>query len=195
MYYIVIVYTYIVHVLYCDCVHLYCTCTILWLCTLILYILCRQDHESKRSHNDRSGAHAASRGQATSTAFTDVERDKKTPKAASAITSNGGMPSDYQVICCCTTVFKVLFLKVTIRMHWLSIGTFVQTLQASPLTEVLWYGTWLHSDDTMLHVLILISTMLSRNMVALRFFLPYWTEASLLEGYIGLINFTQKTLR
>ena len=74
-----------------------------------IHILCRHNHESKKSQNDKSGAHAASRGQATCTAFTDVERDKKTPKAASAITSNGGMPSDYQVMFCYrTTVFRVL---------------------------------------------------------------------------------------
>ena len=39
-----------------------------------------------------------------STAFTDVERNRKVPKAASAITSIIGMPSDYQVgssLCFC----------------------------------------------------------------------------------------------
>lgn len=113
--------------------YMYC---IMIVYTYIFYILCRHDHESRKRHN----AHAASRGQATSTAFTDVERDKKTPKAASAVTSNGGMPSDYQVICCyCTTVFKVLFMKVTIRMHWLSIGAFVTDPASLTLSSLIWH--------------------------------------------------------
>ena len=104
------------HVLYCNCG------------TLILHILCRQDHESKKSQNDRSGAHAASRGQATCTAFTDVERDKKTPKAAGAITSNGGMPSDYQVMFCYCTVQSAVFEGNNLYAL-LGVGVSAQTLQ------------------------------------------------------------------
>ena len=61
------------------------------------HVLCRREREQRRIRDEKSDAHAANRGQVTYLAFTEVEYDKKVTKAAGAITSNGGMPCDYQV--------------------------------------------------------------------------------------------------
>ena len=63
----------------------------------ITHILCRHECEQRRSHNDKSDAHAASRGQVTLSAFTKLDNDKKVTTAASTITSHGGMCDVYQV--------------------------------------------------------------------------------------------------